>query len=287
MTSSTQTQMIQFNFGYIKSKAKAGAWRRGYGYLKEKQVKDISFAPDGVISHVKGNYKEAYTIHLKFEPENISPTCDCPLSEEWCKHAVAVGLECVEQKLWEEFFDLPFEDEIALAAKTDFLGRFRFQVKKAKATGDSGKKGKNARYRGKQKPTGGAANRVVLCANHRNAPCRDGIEVELRIRVGVPRGPVFAEQLVELAAPHVASAPWRLRIARTELGAQKELQSGQTFGAGKDQLDAGREQIGKTKGRRLVGVAGVNAVQPVVLEQPNACHQDGRRLCGDDVVRHR
>ncbi|MGE0201676.1 MAG: SNF2-related protein [Candidatus Melainabacteria bacterium] len=101
---------IHFNFGMIKQLAQPGSWRRGYGYFREKNVRDITFTPDGVEAHVKGKFKEAYNIKLNFRLNPVQANCSCPLEEPWCKHAVAVALECVRQNLWEEFWDLPIED---------------------------------------------------------------------------------------------------------------------------------------------------------------------------------
>ncbi|MEB3286725.1 MAG: SNF2-related protein [Vampirovibrionales bacterium] len=117
---------ITFNFGYIKQEAKPGSWRRGYAYYREKQVNDISFTKDGVVSKVKGKFKEAYTTQLIFKPDAVKPKCDCPLEEKWCKHAVAVALECVEQNLWEEFFDLSMDDTVLPLDAEQCLGTYRF-----------------------------------------------------------------------------------------------------------------------------------------------------------------
>lgn len=117
---------IRLSFGLIKSLAKPGAWRRGYAYYREKQVNDISFATDGVVSKVKGKYKEAYTTHLRFKPDKIVPKCDCPLEEIWCKHAVALALESVEQNLWEEFWDLPIEENVGALDPNDCEGNYKF-----------------------------------------------------------------------------------------------------------------------------------------------------------------
>lgn len=114
------------NFGYVKSQAKPGSWRRGYMYYREKQVNDISFTPEGIVSRVKGKFKEAYTTNLIFKPDSLTPKCDCPLEEEWCKHSVALALECIEQNLWEEFYDLPMHDTVSMLPIDECLGNYRF-----------------------------------------------------------------------------------------------------------------------------------------------------------------
>lgn len=141
-TTPTEQKFIDFNFALIKDKARPGSWRRGYGYLKEKQIKDISMSENGVVAHVKGKFKEAYTIHLAFEPDDVKADCDCPLEEEWCKHAVAVALECVEQGLWHEYFGLPVDDEVVDTPDPDYEGVYRFTVRTSPPKAAPGKKPK-------------------------------------------------------------------------------------------------------------------------------------------------
>lgn len=92
-----------FNFKYIKDKATPGSWRRGYEYLLKKQVLESSFEGNTVSAKVKGNYQDHYSIELDFSEEEIKAKCDCPLEEEWCKHAVSVGLVAIEKHYYEEF----------------------------------------------------------------------------------------------------------------------------------------------------------------------------------------
>lgn len=151
----TSQDIIDFNFGYIKSQAKPGSWRRGYAYYREKQVNDISFTKEGVVSKVKGKFKEAYTTHLDFKKDGVIAKCDCPLEEEWCKHSVAVALECVEQKLWEEFFDLPIEDDAQPVDPKICQGTYRFilgERQKVKVT--KSKSGKKQKVQVKDAPKG-------------------------------------------------------------------------------------------------------------------------------------
>ncbi len=120
---------ILFNFAYVKQRATAGSWRRGYGYLKGSNVKDIKFSKTGVEAKVKGKFKDHYTIKLAFKQDGVKAKCDCPLEEEWCKHSVAVGLNCIEQSLWEEYWDLPIEDYICekdvVRTAEDYMGSYR------------------------------------------------------------------------------------------------------------------------------------------------------------------
>lgn len=120
--------LINFNFGYIKQQAKPGSWRRGYGYFRENQMQNIQLDRKGVVAKVKGKFKESYTTRLLFSPEKVEPKCDCPLEEVWCKHAVAVALEAVKRHLWEQYYDVPAEDDL-VEHPTDFEGVYRFYLK--------------------------------------------------------------------------------------------------------------------------------------------------------------
>jgi superfamily II DNA or RNA helicase len=98
--------LLPFNFGTLREWSKPGAWRRGYGYLKTRQVKTIALTQVGVTATVKGNFKEAYDVALAFMPDAVLPSCSCPLEDPWCKHSIAVGLESIEQHLWEAYWGL-------------------------------------------------------------------------------------------------------------------------------------------------------------------------------------
>lgn len=126
----TLDTIIDFNFGYIKQQAKPGSWRRGYTYFKENQLQHITLDSIGVRAKVKGNYKEAYNIQLKFKKDRVEAVCDCPLEELWCKHAVAVALEAVKRHYWQKYYRLPIEDEtVTHLDSSDFEGSYRFVVK--------------------------------------------------------------------------------------------------------------------------------------------------------------
>ena len=70
------------NFKYIKERASAGSWRRGYNYFKESQLLDICREKNIVKAKVKGNFQDFYNIELTFVEEGIHAKCDCPLEEE-------------------------------------------------------------------------------------------------------------------------------------------------------------------------------------------------------------
>ncbi|MDD3014800.1 MAG: SNF2-related protein, partial [Candidatus Gastranaerophilales bacterium] len=106
-----------FNFKYIKDAAAPGSWRRGYEYYQKKMVLESNLIDDIVEATVKGSFQDSYSVKLNFTPEKISAECNCPLSEEWCKHAVSVGLYSIEKHFFEEYLnkttgqEFKFEDE--------------------------------------------------------------------------------------------------------------------------------------------------------------------------------
>ncbi|MCA9799119.1 MAG: SNF2 helicase associated domain-containing protein [Cyanobacteria bacterium HKST-UBA04] len=113
--------------------AKPGSWRRGYGYYRAKgQVSKIELIDVGIQAKVKGNYKAHYTTKLIIDDDGfVSVDCDCPLDEEWCKHAVAVGLKAIDEDVIPRYFgEHGYEpDKLAPLKKVDpdaFEGRFRF-----------------------------------------------------------------------------------------------------------------------------------------------------------------
>ena len=97
--------ICKFNYKYIKDRASAGSWRRGY----ESYQKDIVLSYDkkiaGVEAKVKGNFKDAYETSLTFTKTGVKADCSCPLKEEWCKHAIAVGLKVIEDKVYDEYLE--------------------------------------------------------------------------------------------------------------------------------------------------------------------------------------
>lgn len=93
-----------FNFKYIKERSSAGSWRRGYDYYKNDKLLDIDRQGDTVVAKVKGKFKDSYTVKLTFEENGeVKANCSCPLKEEWCKHAVSVGLVAVRDHLQDQY----------------------------------------------------------------------------------------------------------------------------------------------------------------------------------------
>lgn len=109
--------MINFNFKYIKDLAAPGSWRRGYDYYKKKMVLGSKLENDTLTAKVKGSFQDSYEIKLHFSEEKVKAECSCPLEEEWCKHAVCVGLYSIKKHFFETFVtektgqEFVFEDE--------------------------------------------------------------------------------------------------------------------------------------------------------------------------------
>lgn len=120
-----------FNFKYIKDRSSPGSWRRGYDYYKKAQLLEIKRAKNLVKAKVKGNFKDHYSIELKMGLKSIKANCDCPLEEEWCKHAVAVGLNAIEKHMYDQYitektgktFDYPEENPPKIK---DYNGNYSF-----------------------------------------------------------------------------------------------------------------------------------------------------------------
>lgn len=109
--------MIKFNFKYIKDLAAPGSWRRGYDYYKKKMVLESKLSDNEVTAKVKGSFQDSYEIKLKFSEDKVNAECSCPLEEEWCKHAVCVGLFSIKKHYFEKYLtettgqEFDFEDE--------------------------------------------------------------------------------------------------------------------------------------------------------------------------------
>ena len=97
--------VCNFNFKYIKEHSTPGSWRRGYECYQNKLILSTEIKKNVLTSTVKGNFKDAYTVHLEFKKGSVKAKCDCPLEEEWCKHAIAVGLDTIEHGYYDEFLE--------------------------------------------------------------------------------------------------------------------------------------------------------------------------------------
>ncbi len=98
----------EFNFKFLKEKASAGSFRRGY----ESYVKDLileSYPEKNFYkAKVKGNFQDFYKTDLIFKKNTVEARCDCPLKEEWCKHAVAVAIKAINEHAYEDFLETKF-----------------------------------------------------------------------------------------------------------------------------------------------------------------------------------
>ncbi len=92
-----------FNNKYLKDNSKPGSFRRGYETFQKGLVENIKFNENIVRAHVKGNYKDHYDVGIKFTKSDVRPTCNCPLEEPWCKHAIALGFASLKNHFYEEF----------------------------------------------------------------------------------------------------------------------------------------------------------------------------------------
>ncbi len=97
--------VCKFNYKYIKDKATPGSWRRGYEGYQKGIVMSYDTKIAGVDAKVKGNFKDAYETSLTFTKNGVKADCSCPLKEEWCKHAIAVGLKVIEDKVYDEYLE--------------------------------------------------------------------------------------------------------------------------------------------------------------------------------------
>lgn len=102
---------LEFNFKYIKDRASAGSWRRGYeSYLKDVVLEHYP-EKNFYKGKVKGNFQDFYRTDLIFKKNIVEARCDCPLKEEWCKHAVAVGIKAIDAHAFEDFMETKYKVE--------------------------------------------------------------------------------------------------------------------------------------------------------------------------------
>ncbi len=107
-----------FNYRFIKDHASAGSWRRGYEYHLKDMVFEDYPEKNFYMAKVKGNFQDHYKTDLIFKKNKVEARCNCPLKEEWCKHAVAVALKAIDAHAYEDWltdkygleFDFPDEN---------------------------------------------------------------------------------------------------------------------------------------------------------------------------------
>ncbi|CDE60144.1 sNF2/helicase domain protein [Fusobacterium sp. CAG:439] len=98
----------EFNYKFIKEKASAGSWRRGYEYHLKDMVFDSYPEKNFYMAKVKGNFQDHYNTDLIFKKNKVEARCNCPLKEEWCKHAVAVALKAIDEHAYEDWLETKF-----------------------------------------------------------------------------------------------------------------------------------------------------------------------------------
>jgi len=122
-----------FNFKYIKDKATPGSWRRGYECSQSDKIMEYEPQLAGVKAKVKGNYKDAYQTNLIFKKGSVEAECSCPLKEEWCKHAIAVGIKAIKERTYDEYLEkrhkipMDYSDEFSekeIEAKGNYIFHF-------------------------------------------------------------------------------------------------------------------------------------------------------------------
>ena len=98
----------EFNYKFIKEHASAGSWRRGYEYHTSNMVFDNYPEKNFYMGKVKGNFQDHYNTDLIFKKNKVEARCNCPLKEEWCKHAVAVALKAIDEHAYEDWLETKF-----------------------------------------------------------------------------------------------------------------------------------------------------------------------------------
>lgn len=128
----------EFNYKFIKDNASAGSWRRGYEYHLKDMVFDTYPEKNFYMGKVKGNFQDHYNTDLIFKKNKVEARCNCPLKEEWCKHAVAVALKAIDEHAYEDWletkfgleFDFPDENTaLTEAPKGNFIFHFNSKRK--------------------------------------------------------------------------------------------------------------------------------------------------------------
>ena len=98
----------EFNYKFIKEHANSGSWRRGYEYHLKDMVFDTYPEKNFYMGKVKGNFQDHYKTDLIFKKNGVTARCNCPLKEEWCKHAVAVALKAIDEHAYEDWLETKF-----------------------------------------------------------------------------------------------------------------------------------------------------------------------------------
>ncbi|MCM1009623.1 MAG: DEAD/DEAH box helicase [Fusobacterium sp.] len=98
----------EFNFKLVKEKAGAGAWRRGYELYTKDMVLEAYPEKNFYMGKVKGNFQASYNTDLIFKKNKVEARCNCPLKDEWCKHAVAVAIKAINDHAYEDWLETKY-----------------------------------------------------------------------------------------------------------------------------------------------------------------------------------
>ena len=72
----------EFNYKFLKEKAGAGAWRRGYElYSKGGMILESYPEKNFYMAKVKGNFQASYNTDLIFKKNKVEARCNCPLKD--------------------------------------------------------------------------------------------------------------------------------------------------------------------------------------------------------------
>lgn len=98
----------EFNFKYLKEHATAGSWRRGYEYYTKDMILESYPEKNFYKGKVKGSFQDFYNTDLIFKKNKVEARCNCPLKEEWCKHAVAVAIKAIDEHAYEDWLETKY-----------------------------------------------------------------------------------------------------------------------------------------------------------------------------------
>jgi len=127
----------EFNYKFIKENSSAGSWRRGYELHTKDMVFDNFPEKNFYKAKVKGNFQAHYNTDLIFKKNKVEARCNCPLKEEWCKHAVAVAIRAINEHAYEDWLETKFgtefdypDENTALSEEPDGSYIFHFNPKR-------------------------------------------------------------------------------------------------------------------------------------------------------------
>ena len=98
----------EFNFKFLKENATAGSWRRGYEYYTKDMILESYPEKNFYKGKVKGSFQDSYNTDLIFKKNKVEARCNCPLKEEWCKHAVAVAIKAIDEHAYEDWLETKY-----------------------------------------------------------------------------------------------------------------------------------------------------------------------------------